>query len=535
MSDLYPVDIESVIKYGIQDWEKSYFYPVSEDEFVDLSNNIKEIVFKHTNYSSDQEIRDILTINIKIFVEIVNLIHKKMVLDRLRQLGKKAVYRETSIIYKGICEKGVPFGSHYDYYEDKKYFVGGIKKRLRNKLSTLKHTFLLNSKSIRNSLKAFNSNIITLSTQDNIKEFLAENNSFVKYKRFDSFFLSNDIKPLSYDIIKLINDCADSIANDIFSYCEKRDILIHHPLRCYLYELIVSRLSYTASLYFQVKKSVARLKEGTILAAGLGNIFHRVICLTAMRENKHVIGFSHGNVVGMFDRDVNSYNEMSVVNEYRVYTKGCESNFRALVKSYPCLQDNQVEVMSQNSKKFKRLHEDYGSLKRPTKIKSVMIVGVPMINYRGQGSSFSLNQVFLEFKAIQCLKENNYQVIYKMHPYNRMHPNLFIDMDIDIIKKERFEDIIGYTDAFLFLHIGSSTFGITLLTNKPVAFLGYPYFKWFEEPYRLLKRRCRTFKGYYDEHNRLNFNGNELIEVLGRKVEEPDTGFIEKYMFPESN
>jgi len=39
--------------------------------------------------------------------------------------------------------------------------------------------------------------------------------------------------------------------------------------------------------------------------------------------------------------------------------------------------------------------------------------------------------------------------------------------------------------------------------------------------------------GGFDERNRFVFNEKELLDALARKVEPPDTEFIEKYMFPE--
>ena len=219
------------------------------------------------------------------------------------------------------------------------------------------------------------------------------------------------------------------------------------------------------------------------------------------------------------------------MREYRVYTKSVENAFERIKANHPPLQNNSVQILSQNYDGFRKLYLEYRKVERPRKISKIMVVGYPMNYYRGPFSSFALNKLFLEYKAIVCLRDFGYRVIYKMHP-DRIHARLFEGFGIEVIRETRFEDVIQVPDAFLFLHTGTSTFTISLLTNKPVVFLDHPGAPWFQDQYCLLKKRCGVVNGYYDNNNRLSFQEQELLDVLNVQVREPDSEFAETYMFP---
>lgn len=51
------------------------------------------------------------------------------------------------------------------------------------------------------------------------------------------------------------------------------------------------------------------------------------------------------------------------------------------------------------------------------------------------------------------------------------------------------------------------------------------------EIYELIAKRCHIVSARFDERNRLIINEEELLDALAGKPAEPNTEFIEKYMF----
>ena len=71
-----------------------------------------------------------------------------------------------------------------------------------------------------------------------------------------------------------------------------------------------------------------------------------------------------------------------------------------------------------------------------------------------------------------------------------------------------------------------------MCTNKTVIYANAGWDPWFPEVYKSMEKRCRILNCSYDERNRAVFDGQELLDILSKKPEQPNTEFMERYLFP---
>ena len=95
--------------------------------------------------------------------------------------------------------------------------------------------------------------------------------------------------------------------------------------------------------------------------------------------------------------------------------------------------------------------------------------------------------------------------------------------------------IIDKADAVICHLSRSSTFNWLMSTNKTVIYVDAGWEPWFQDVYNLMAKRCRILHCWYDERNRQCFEKDELLEILKKRPEPPNTEFLEKYLFPTND
>ena len=118
-NNVYPIDIFSVFKYGVEKWQKWFFWPFHHDWFLGLQKDIKNIFTVFIN-ENDNEIGDIALIKLQLYFELSNILYAVKVVQELKKSGKKISYSDNSVYFKGLVEKGVPEISFIEKSESRK-------------------------------------------------------------------------------------------------------------------------------------------------------------------------------------------------------------------------------------------------------------------------------------------------------------------------------------------------------------------------------------------------------------------------------
>ena len=149
----------------------------------------------------------------------------------------------------------------------------------------------------------------------------------------------------------------------------------------------------------------------------------------------------------------------------------------------------------------------------------------------------------LELRLIDFLKKSGYEPIYKPHPDRLKEIEGIFEGRCKVIKSQvpgrlrnrYFRYLMDKMDTLLFMGITTTSFNFALCSSRPIVALdlSFKQYKPFAKPLELLKKRCSIVSTGFDERNRIIFNEKELLDALSRKPEQPNTEFIETYMFPE--
>lgn len=533
----FPLDIKAARKYGINKWREGFFWPISYKSFLEVERKIKGALNSLINKNKDNDMGDLLVINYKIFFEYSNLLNALRVLKELNQKGLKPLYSNDSVLFKGIIEKGVPVRSVLPIpFIPRKTILENAKKQYR----LVKGAFKFNGSNTSSWKLLFSGGPYIAhypSLNSLAREYIAlKMAGCVRLKDasgwYDQSFSLQNNEREEEEIRSLVKEMISTIEKIALDY----GIELEEIQRAYLKKVTLELLLETFICFRSLNSYVSSLKPMNLLIGCGGNHFSRMLSLAVLKHGGSVSGFAHGGPL-VYKWDKYSWLELSTVNRFITYTEHSARTMASLLETYPPLKENTLKIEGAETGMFRNIWQRESKKLLPEKIERVMIVANCFVydNMLGQGIAFpELMQLDWELRTVNILKKAGYKVIYKNHPDGKLCGLTidFLDSDVEIIY-DRFEDVMEYADAFLFFHTRSTTLGPALCSNKPIIYIDGGWEIWLPEMRELFSKRCTIVSAHFDERNRLIINEEELLNALVCKPAEPNTEFIEKYMFPD--
>ena len=105
--NIFPLDLESILKVGIEEWQRNFYWPISWIDFLKLEEKITDLFDRYIQEYRDHFLADLILINYKSYIEYSNFIHELLVLNDLKEKQLKPFFR-TSERYRQIYQQGVP-------------------------------------------------------------------------------------------------------------------------------------------------------------------------------------------------------------------------------------------------------------------------------------------------------------------------------------------------------------------------------------------------------------------------------------------
>ena len=268
-----------------------------------------------------------------------------------------------------------------------------------------------------------------------------------------------------------------------------------------------------------------------LLLTNMGNARHRLAALVWRTQGTEVIGFHHGNEMGVERNPMMGLTELSLCDRYVVPTATSAAWFDWVQQS--CFVGARTAFFSAESDRYLRLHASLVHAPAATP-KQVMIVGFPLswIRYPGYPAHFSLLQLDLELRLATLLREHGYRVVIKVHPEWRTLAERLWAGRADAVQTEPFEKVWPESAVLLFPRISSTTFGYALCTGRPVVVLETPQGDWNPEAVPLLQRRCRFVQSHIDTDNRQRFDAVALLAAVSAPAGDPDDDYLKTAMLP---
>lgn len=534
----FPVDIFAVKKYGIEKWQNEFFWPVSDKDFVNFSNDIEQCMVKRIN-DEPEDIGDLLIIQRGLPVQYWHILHALKVIDEIKSRGLTVLFSDDSFCYRDLLTDGAislliskirENRCSDNLYRD--VFFTRIKNNAKNLLRSFEYNL--------NLFKFFNPkcngeiSILYGSADSLMRHYIRKLKNWVYVTSKYNWLPKKESYNISEKSKVNIKRVSSAIADDLKSIANRNGIKILDIHVNYLVEFTQSELINTSQMLHLIKDGLIDKNKIHLLISGLTNAFHRTLAIAVRERGGKVTSFNHGGHIGLYDTYTLAFSEFSLANEFVTHTPESVKLFERIKSNHTPFRNNKVNIISCASKEFFKMRGKYKDKPLPINIKRIMIIGYPHNQWRKpQGAAtLSLMQLDFELRLIDILKKSGYYVIYKVHP-DRVSEVKGIFEDKAEVISGYFEDCLDIADVFLFGSIRTTAFPIALCTNKPI--IGFvmksEFYKPFPEPMELLKKRCNIIYTDFDERNRIIFNKAELLDALAKPPKKPNNEFLEKYMF----
>lgn len=452
-----PTDLQSIKDFGVDQWFKTFDWPISWPEFLDIETDMQQVLKAAISAFPLQ--KDLITLNFKLYIEYANFVYALLLIERTNG----AIKVSDNSYLKSILTHGVPdkaiirFPSLNDKTGSLRQKLGRIKRDLKdnrwNYFAFWKepHLLLAESRSVhtRNFLHDRGSRIRNISFFD----FYVVNHSTLLHSEKD------DITELTEYLLETLEAC-----------CAKWGVNLKPNQANFVYDLTHGLLSKSQSALVGIDQKLKGQKLNVYIGNNSGYC-SRLLSAKVLKNGGSVTGFAHGEPM-VYDWTLTSWMELSFCSHYHEYTQELVSELAAMSKKHPAPNGNNCQYLSMGKQEFNNILEPKPSVELKAG-DSVMVFGnfYRHTSYSSITAVFTSLHLYYELKVINDLKNMGYQVIYKMHPDNKSIDLLKgIFEPYATINHQRFNPAISEVDAFAFYYTGTTTFGGALASAKPILY-----------------------------------------------------------------
>ena len=505
----FPTDIFSLAECGGNDFvNKNKIWPVDEKKFFELASGL---VAKHNQECAKlkNEERYIANIDFAFIYFLIYHLNFKILEKILNKKKIKTIYSKNSLHFAKL--NFLNLSNPLPKKENK--FKLQLKKIIFNFFYKI---IFFKNKKIAIDIGGFDLSKIQYALKKNIrlkKEYpglVVQNTNFKKSgHKFDKFY-DNIFSYASKDIKKKFNINLDF--TEITKISSTRLNIIEEVMIKYRYR-------FNSNLLF------------------VSNTYDNLIRITSAiykLNKKESIGFDHGlHAHGILNKSLLYSNQIYPFTDFITISKNSSQSLRKFIKRN-CLSTDLKKIKLHNiQNRFLKKNFDYfKKIPNKKKIKRVMIMGWPMNSrkYFEDGRfTFFYDRIFYELNLIKKLKEKGFYVIYKPHPERKSLIKKFFQDHADEIIFEKFEnrDILKKTDALIYAHTTTTTFGYALCSNLNILLLDHEDIYSLEQK-KLLKKRVNFID--FNFKSSKNKNYEQLFKCLDKNQKKINYEYVKKFL-----
>ena len=489
------------------DIDKDIILHASWEDFLKIESETKKILNDIIHKNKNQlDIKNIILINYKIFIEIANLIYTQILINKCRNNLNPEKHSD---YFKHFLKYGYPKEpSLYPHSFSDTTFFKKIKKRLKLLLKTNTFSSIINFK---------NKNYVLFeSDSKHTLEFLKQNKSQTYplslntiLKKYRNVKIDKSLEKSSLKVINII-------LNDYQNLALKYNLPINDKTSKYLHTFLKDIFFNSIHCYIIFKHYLNNTPPINVFIGSNNTMTLRAFS-AAVKYNKGTVNtFTHGEPI-LYNWDKLGWMEFSLSDNYYEYT----NKLAAVLKKDILLNsfNKKINIKSFNTKSF--IDTNQYSLKKYKSNGTVMFIPNEYVRpgQLSQVSSFpNLIQLNFEIELMRFLAKKYKIVYYKKHPGGILkNENInFFPGNVKIIT-EPFEDVLNYTDNMIFGHSKTTTIGSALSLNKKVILFTGEWEIFEKEIYSKLKEQVYLIN-YIKNDNKLTFDKTHLSELLNAKV-----------------
>lgn len=526
----FPLDIWSVKEYGLNEWSERLFWPVTDVEMRALYAEVDGLLVKTAN-SVSREMSDGICVLFSVLAEyFVAYVNARIVLHRTGKEGLTPAFRSTTRFYPELSgnRKGLPKPDWYGRLPKQPTAYEKIRALIKNFVDAGKLHGYGPGRFLRRSDKP---DYLCFHYPSPDKQAFAASRGRKIRILHPRHFMPKYVEG-AVPIVPEDQKTVDGLINRLRELAMRYGVVLDARECGDLNALTLSSLRRVCDSIDQIRPMLRKLDKTSIMLDGLGNLFKRCFSMAARIEGHQVVGFTHGNTVGMGKVGTFSYVEIAVVDEYVVPTASSARFFSDLQRKFRLQESRKAEIVSTGDDSYRKMWDRERSKPLPAAVKTVMIVECAITGLADRDIYYFWPfQVDLTLRVAKSMRGKGIRTILKRHPDRLAESGSLYDAYFDEVIADRFENVYERADALYFPYISSTTFGFSLLTNKPIIFFDTMLETVWEDMHKPLRKRCRVVPSEFDGQGRLAYDEKAFLDALLKKPEKPDDEFVEKNMF----
>jgi len=526
-SKVYPIDISGIKNIGTEEWMNNYYVPVTGNEFQTIYDNVFASYLDTVKQYNNNVVYWIAISNIKIIDSTSQWILEVLRLIRLKERGYKYIIGKEKVRIPNDI-------SMYEYDSLAKInligkVVSGLnyQERIKNVLRTIKYNIFPPVFADRNFLANISSPVFFIGyrsqevaaycnrnkiTPIHLSPMLFANNSREEVNRDSEL---NEILEVVYSFFVLLKKQFPEINDSLFGLLKKE------LDECFIHSLLLFRQNVNVLSNFRLDR---------LMVTGLGKQISRIFSASWRYTGGEVIGFSHGNSYS-YGYSPGCIPELSLVNHYVAVTAGHKELLQKAAKDFSCgLEMGNLTFTKQSYYKqlFTKLHRE----KPVNKIKNIMLVGFPMADHYFPffPGGYAFAQLGLELRLGEILRSKGYNVIYKPHPISPNEVEGIFEGYADEVIKARFEEVFDKADCIIFGDFSTTTFGYSLLSNKPIVLIEVKGNYWYPRAFELIKKRCSVVEAEAVD-GKIVFEEKDVVNAVQESINNINYDILNEFAF----
>jgi len=518
-------DMGAIREKGVEYLNNNFFWPIPEDEFRAFYRYTQNCYVDLMLKLEDTPAYDIALIDLSLVSYLIQVFHYNYLKQYAIENNIKLITSKESQHYMyPDWSKVESFYSDQDYpfSKIKRYFRRGIKNLLFNRHLPILHIIA--------GILPNKNKVIGLGSNDSIKnEFIIKNEIFCDHREWIDIIptgLSQDKRVL--DTVEYVYDSVISMFLKEISSCDS--LFVKNMEFDIIGKVWKQRIHELSTLYCGLYNKVWDFEK--ILVTESAKPFHKLIMLALHRKGYDVYGFHHGDDASFVRCEMEHQVTVSHCNKFVVTTKGISNKY---VNDYSnLLIEKRTGTQYINLNNGYLLRKFYWNKKLANKnnhVKNIMIMGYPVNSdrYFTEHALFFYAQIDLEYRLIQLLSENGFNVIFKAHPDRLNEVRGLFEEYVDDFVSDKFENTWMCADMLLFTYSSTSTFAYGLSTNLPIVLLDTSSELRDEGDLIKINQRVKIVDSTVSKQCRIEFNEVELLEAIMNNKSYLDDEYIKYY------
>ena len=520
----YPIDLPGAKRMGIESWLESFSCPIPGEEHLRVHQQITA-AFSHALPDADAlpAAHWAVVVNYKLIPFMAQCHFDFLKLRRLKAEGYDSVAGQEPVpIDDALAAKklAVPLNP--------KTFAIDPALRLKERLRTVKvnqpHHSALSS--VFHRLARHDSHMVGDRNQKELRAYLADTGLNPFCLRPLLYLNPRPVERAQGDAVRklvaeLFNNllCADRGFQDCF------DNAFRQRLEDYLLA--------TVAVFNGAREALGGRPLPELLVTHMGNLPHRVFAAAWRSLGGEVTGFSHGNPYPYSYIPGDAVNGARMIfSKYSALSEGERRLLEAARRDFGGRFASTDKIEVHGGGLYAALFEAAGRAPRPTRTKSVMVVGFPFdYFYSAQLPELNtMSYLAFELEIVKTLKDAGHTVVYKAHPDTLKETSGIFERFADRVETKPFEAVVAEADCLLFPHPFSTTLGYSLMSNRPVTLMSDTLrCHWHPEVLPLLRKRCSLVEIAPGADGRVVFDPDELKRAVAESPERLDYAIVERF------